>query len=64
MTPSLQDARLRQLSDKGVNVVDPRQTFLDDDVDLDRVFPEAILFPGTRLAGRKTLVGPREKIFR
>ncbi|MGY4508934.1 UDP-N-acetylglucosamine pyrophosphorylase [Bradyrhizobium sp. USDA 3650] len=62
MTPSLQDARLRQLSDKGVNVVDPRQTFLDDDVDLDRVFPEAILFPGTRLAGRKTLVGPRAKI--
>ena len=62
MTPSLQDTRLRQLSEKGVNIVDPRQTFVDDDVDLDLVFPEAILFPGTRLVGRKTLVGPGAKI--
>ena len=62
MTQSLQDTRLRQLSEKGVKIVDPRQTFVAGDVDLDRVFSEAILFPGTRLVGRKTLVGPRAKI--
>lgn len=62
MNQSLQDSRLRQLHEKGINIVDPRQTYVDDSVDLNRIFPGATLFPGTRLTGNRTLVGPRAKI--
>jgi UDP-N-acetylglucosamine/UDP-N-acetylgalactosamine diphosphorylase len=42
----------------GVRVVDPRQTFIDGDVDPGRIDPTAILHPGTRLSGARTFVGP------
>ena len=54
--------RLQRLDDKGVKLVDPRQVFVDAEVDLDRIHPGAVLFPGTRLAGPGTMVGPGAKI--
>src|ERR1700722_12785897 len=59
--PSLVD-RLELLASKGVELVDPRQIFIDDEIQLDRIFPGAILFPGTRLAGKRTVVAPGAKI--
>jgi len=54
--------RLNLLSRKGVDVIDPRQTFVDDTVRLDRIFPGSVLFPGTRLLGPSTLVAPGAKV--
>jgi len=62
MNPSSLSDRLELLSKKGVNIVDPRQTFVDDIVPLERIFPGSVLFPGTRILGRKTLVAPGAKI--
>jgi hypothetical protein len=58
---SLHD-RLDLLSKKGVEIIDPRQTFIDDTVRLDRIFPGAVLFPGTRISGATTVVAPGAKI--
>lgn len=58
---TLQD-RLELLARKGVGVIDPRQTFVDDSIRLDRIFAGSTLFPGTRLAGEKTLIAPGAKI--
>jgi hypothetical protein len=60
-TMSLHD-RLDLLSRKGVELVDPRQIFVDKDVSLERIFPGSVLFPGTRLLGAKTLVAPGARI--
>ncbi len=54
--------RLQRLSQRGVRLVDSRQVFVDADVDPDRVHPGAILYPGTRLAGRSTMIGPGARI--
>lgn len=54
--------RIELLARKGVEIIDPRQTFVDDSVRLDRIFPGSTLFPGTRLVGEKTLVAPGAKI--
>ncbi|HMM89211.1 UDP-N-acetylglucosamine pyrophosphorylase [Bradyrhizobium sp.] len=62
MKPLSLTDRLDFLSNKGVDVIDPRQTFVDDTVLLDRIFPGSVLFPGTRLSGPKTLVAPGAKI--
>jgi acetyltransferase-like isoleucine patch superfamily enzyme len=58
---SLND-RLDLLSKKGVEIIDPRQTFIDATVCLDRIFPGAVLFPGTRIAGATTVIAPGSKI--
>ncbi len=55
-------ADLNALQDRGVRVVDPRQTYLDDDVKLDRIHPGVVLHPGTRLLGARTFLGPGAKI--
>jgi hypothetical protein len=54
--------RLQFLSDRGVQLVDPRQVYVEDDVILEQIFPESILYPGTRLAGRDTVIAPGAKI--
>jgi hypothetical protein len=54
--------QLEQLAGKGVELIDPRQIYIDSDVSLHRIFPGAILFPGTRLSGARTLVAPGAKI--
>src|SRR5712664_1875016 len=50
--------RLRFLSDRGVQLIDPRQVYVDDDVMLEHIFPESILYPGTRLSGKNTVIAP------
>ena len=47
---------------RGVRVVDPCQTFVDADVNPDRVDPSAVLHPGTRLHGASLLLGPRAEV--
>ena len=54
--------RLDQLMNRGVILVDRRQVYIDDTVQIDRIFPGATLYPGTRLQGSTTLVGPGARI--
>jgi hypothetical protein len=56
------DDRLELLSGKGVELIDPRQIFVDETVSLGRIFPGSVLFPGTRLLGANTLLAPGAKI--
>lgn len=53
---------IQKLENKGVVLVDPRQVYIAPDVDLERIFPGCILYPGTRLAGKRTLIGTGAKI--
>ena len=50
------DESVRALQESGVNVVDPRQVYVADDVDLTRIHGTATLHPGTRLHGARTLL--------
>ncbi len=54
--------RLDLLINKGVIMVDARQTYVAEDVDLERVYPGATLYPGTRLEGARTVVAPNAQI--
>ncbi|MCL1982169.1 MAG: hypothetical protein FWG53_03615 [Clostridiales bacterium] len=54
--------RIKKLEIKGVKVIDPRQTYVAQEVDIERIFPGSTLFPGTRLEGARTLVGSFAKI--
>jgi hypothetical protein len=56
------DARLDILEAQGVMIVDRRQVYLDEAVDLSRVRAGAILYPGTRLIGASTFIGGGAKI--
>jgi len=56
------DARLDILESQGVTILDRRQVYLDEAVDLSRVRAGAVLYPGTRLIGSSTFVGARAKI--
>ena len=58
MKPLSLNDRLDVLSNKGVELIDPRQIFVDETVRLERIFPGCVLFPGTRLVGPNTLVAP------
>jgi bifunctional N-acetylglucosamine-1-phosphate-uridyltransferase/glucosamine-1-phosphate-acetyltransferase GlmU-like protein len=54
--------RLRFLSDRGVQLVDPRQVYVEDDVILEHIFPGSVLVPGTRLSGKSTVVAPGARV--
>lgn len=61
MSESLNE-KLGVLEAKGVKVLDRRQTYLGEDIDVSRICPGAILYPGSRLLGAKTFIGPGAKI--
>lgn len=61
MEESIND-RIQKLVNKGVIIVDPRQTFVSPEVSLNRIFEGSTLFPGTRLTGARTFVGSFAKI--
>lgn len=61
MREALED-RLRILEEKGVVIVDPRQTYIGSEVDLGRIYKGSVLFPGCRLTGERTLVGTSAQI--
>lgn len=50
-------ARLQEFTTQGVEIVDPRQTFIGPEVIAERVRPGATLHPGTRLYGARTFIG-------
>ena len=56
------EAKLDILEAQGVTVIDRRQTYLDEAVDVSRVCRGAVLYPGTRLVGAQTFVGPGAKV--
>jgi hypothetical protein len=56
------EAKLDILVAQGVTVIDRRQTYLDEAVDVSRVCRGAVLYPGTRLVGVQTFVGPGAKV--
>src|ERR1700730_16603413 len=56
------EARLDTLEARGVTIVDRRQTYLDEAIDVNRICRGAVLFPGTRLIGARTFVGPGAKV--
>ena len=51
------EERLEILGQRGVVIVDSRQTHVDEAVDLERLRPGCVLHPGTRLSGRRTFLG-------
>lgn len=55
-------AGVRALLERGVRVLDPAQTWVGDDVDAARIAPTALLFPGTRLSGPRTYLGPESSV--
>lgn len=58
---SIEDS-LKLLADKGVKIIDPRQVYVSPDIDLDRIYPGSVLYPGTRLTGKRTLIGTGAEI--
>jgi bifunctional N-acetylglucosamine-1-phosphate-uridyltransferase/glucosamine-1-phosphate-acetyltransferase GlmU-like protein len=56
------DERAAALVARGVRVPAPGQVFIDDDVELEHIAPTAILYPGTRLHGARTRVGPKASV--
>jgi UDP-N-acetylglucosamine/UDP-N-acetylgalactosamine diphosphorylase len=55
-------APVRALVERGVRLVDPGQVFIDDQVDPARIHPTATIFPGCRLQGRRTFLGPGAQV--
>jgi len=50
---------LRELQHRGVTVISPKSVYLDPDIDPERISREnVVLYPGTRLIGAGTLIGP------
>ena len=56
------ERKLDLLANQGVVILDRRQTYLDEMIDVSRISPGAVLFPGTRLLGAQTFIGPAAKI--
>ena len=56
------ETKLDILEARGVTIVDRRQTYVDDAIDANRICRGAVLFPGTRLVGAQTFVGPGAKV--
>lgn len=56
------EARLEALAARGVELVDPRQTYVAPDVSLERVCSGVVLYPGSRVSGPRTFLGPGAKV--
>jgi hypothetical protein len=56
------EAKLDLLEANGVSIIDRRQTYLDEKVDGARICRGAVLYPGTRLIGARTFVGPGARV--
>ena len=54
--------KIRKLEEKGVVIIDPRQTYISPEVDIDRIYKGCVLYPGCRLTGERTLVGTSAQI--
>jgi hypothetical protein len=56
------EAKLDILEAEGVTIIDRRQVYLDEAIDESRICRGAVLYPGTRLVGARTFVGPGAKV--
>ena len=56
------ETKLDILASQDVIILDRRQTYLDEAIDPKRVCAGAVLYPGTRLIGARTFIGPRAKV--
>jgi hypothetical protein len=56
------EAKLDLLEVRGVMIIDRRQTYWDKAVDVNRICQGAVLYPGTRLVGPRTFIGPGAKV--
>jgi UDP-N-acetylglucosamine/UDP-N-acetylgalactosamine diphosphorylase len=56
--------RLAELAARGVEIVDPRQTYVDAEVRPGRIHAGAVLHPGTRLCGARSFLGPGAELGR
>jgi hypothetical protein len=56
------EAKLDILEAKGVTLIDRRQIYFDEAVEVSRICGGAVLYPGTRLVGVYTFVGPGAKV--
>jgi UDP-N-acetylglucosamine/UDP-N-acetylgalactosamine diphosphorylase len=56
------DARLASLAARGVTIVDPRQTYVGPEVDLERVTAGVVLHPGARICGARSFLGPGAEV--
>lgn len=61
---AVQERRLADLAARGVQIVDPRQTYIDAAVVSERIHAGVILHPGTRLCGARTFIAPRAELGR
>lgn len=58
----MMEASLAALADKGVRIIDPRQTYVAPDISVERVCSGVVLHPGTRLHGARTFLGPGAQV--
>lgn len=56
------ETTLKTLADKGVKLIDPRQVYVSSEVDLARIYPGSVLYPGARITGSRTLIGTGAEI--
>jgi hypothetical protein len=56
------ETKLDILQTQGVTILDRRQVYLDEAIDLSRLRAGAVLYPGTRLMGSSTFVGAGARI--
>lgn len=61
---AVQERRLSELLARGVQIVDPRQTYVDSAVLPERIHAGVVLHPGTRLCGARTFLGPHAELGR
>lgn len=61
---AVQERRLADLAARGVQIIDPRQTYVDAAVLPERIHAGVILHPGTRLGGARTFLAPRAELGR
>ncbi|MCY1056931.1 UDP-N-acetylglucosamine pyrophosphorylase [Nannocystis sp. SCPEA4] len=58
------EARLSALAQRGVQIIDPRQTYVAPEVRVERIHAGVVLHPGTRLQGARTFLGPGAELGR
>lgn len=58
------EARLSALAGRGVQIIDPRQTYVGPEVRVERIHAGVVLHPGTRLQGARTFLGPGAELGR
>jgi hypothetical protein len=61
---AVQERRLADLAARGVQIIDPRQTYVDASVVPERIHAGVILHPGTRIGGARTYFAPRAELGR